>query len=304
VVVATAAKRPARLRWLEAALAAQTRPADAVLVVDDAQLGAGPGGARNAGWRAAPPDVDLVAFTDDDCRPAPDWLERLVAAAQAHPGAVVQGATRPDPDEAHLLAAAPHARTQDVAPPNAWVQAGNVAYPRALLERVGGFDAALGWGGEDTDLWLRARAAGAELVAAPDAVVHHAVHDRTLPEAVRDAWRWRGVAAVVRRHPSLRRRLVLGVFWHPSHAFLTLAALTGPLGPRGALTALHERRDPRALVHVAAVAGWAVATAPRYGLGSRGLLRSATELPGRLCVDLAEMAAALAGALRHRTPFL
>ena len=35
---------------------------------------------RNLGWRAA--RGELVAFTDDDCRPEPDWLERMVAVAR------------------------------------------------------------------------------------------------------------------------------------------------------------------------------------------------------------------------------
>ena len=37
-----------------------------------------------------------------------------------------------------------------------------MAYPRALLERLGGFDEAYDFGGEDTDLAWRAIEAGAE----------------------------------------------------------------------------------------------------------------------------------------------
>ena len=33
----------------------------------------GPAGARNAGWRAAA--AEIVAFTDDDTIPGPDWLK-------------------------------------------------------------------------------------------------------------------------------------------------------------------------------------------------------------------------------------
>src|SRR5687768_10147356 len=50
---------------------------------------------RNIGWRAA--RAAVIAFTDDDCRPEADWLERLLAAAEKAPDAVVQGRTRPDP---------------------------------------------------------------------------------------------------------------------------------------------------------------------------------------------------------------
>ena len=37
----------------------------------------------------------LVAFTDDDCRPTPDWLEAMARGVAEHPGAVLQGPTRP-----------------------------------------------------------------------------------------------------------------------------------------------------------------------------------------------------------------
>jgi glycosyltransferase involved in cell wall biosynthesis len=62
---------------------------------------AGPAAARNAGAEHA--GGDLLLFTDDDCRPREDWLAGLLNAARAAPGAVVQGATRPDPEEEHLL---------------------------------------------------------------------------------------------------------------------------------------------------------------------------------------------------------
>src|SRR5204863_1447520 len=65
----------------------------------------GPAAARNAGWRTA--RAPLVAFTDDDCRPSPGWLEAglraLAATANGGGEAIVQGLTEPDPDEAHRL---------------------------------------------------------------------------------------------------------------------------------------------------------------------------------------------------------
>src|SRR5436305_12030666 len=135
VAVAVASHdRPVRLRWLLNALEEQTLERDRfeVIVVHDAPNGEtarliadhplGTAGAlraaptprpatlaamRNAAWLAA--DAALVAFTDDDCRPREDWLERLVAAADRRSGAVIQGRTRPDPDELGLLQAAPWA---------------------------------------------------------------------------------------------------------------------------------------------------------------------------------------------------
>src|SRR5688500_2552457 len=92
---------------------------------------------RNIGWRAA--RGRLIAFTDDDCRPEPDWLERVVAAAESAPGAVVQGRTRPDPLEREVLRA-PHVRTLKIEPVNPYKQASNIVYPLELLERLDGFD--------------------------------------------------------------------------------------------------------------------------------------------------------------------
>src|SRR5262245_61414849 len=109
-VVVPTYRRAANLPRLVAALEAQTLPADRfeVVLVDNgsdddtpavlAELAAstrlhlvplridvneGPARARNAGWRAS--SAPLVAFTDDDCVPRPDWLEQVVATAGSVP---------------------------------------------------------------------------------------------------------------------------------------------------------------------------------------------------------------------------
>ena len=78
------------------------------------------------------------------------------------------------------------------------------------------------------------------------------------------------------------------VFWKPSHAWLLLAA------------ALPWRRT----VGAAALAGWAAAARPRYGASARGVVRAATELPGRAVVDLVEIAVLARGSARERTLLL
>ena len=55
------------------------------------QANAGPSAARNRGVREA--RGEFVAFTDDDCRPEPAWLETLLRAARERPGALVGGTT-------------------------------------------------------------------------------------------------------------------------------------------------------------------------------------------------------------------
>lgn len=311
VVVATH-RRPLRLRWLLEALAEQTVAFELVVArnASDAPTatllaehrlrprvvvapdGVGPAGKRNRAWRAT--DAPLVAFTDDDCRPPPRWLAALVAAARAHPGAIVQGATRPDPDELGVLHHAPHARSQQIEPPHVMAQTCNIAYPRALLDAVGGFDEAFPPAvGEDTDLALRARAEGTAYVAAPEAVSYHAVQ-WGLRRRLRDAWRWQHMALLVRRHPSLRRELPLGGWaWKAEHARWLLAF--------GGLATVAARRRPAPAV---LAVPWLARTPRVYGGGPRALVRTASELPGRFLLDGVETAALLRGSLRHRSLLL
>jgi GT2 family glycosyltransferase len=314
-VVVASHDRPVRLRWLLNALEEQTldparwdvvvghdshgpETADLLATHPLARSGrlrhvalspgsAPPGANRNAALRLV--RADAVLFTDDDCRPPATWLERALAAARRHTGAVVQGTTRPDPDEINL-ARAPHHETQDITPPVAWAQTCNIVYPRALIERVGGFDEEV-LVGEDTDLAMRARSAGAAYVAAPDVVTYHAVHAAPLPRRLRGAWRWRDLPRLVKRHPALRREFTLGIFWKPTHAWL---------GPAVCGLALARRRRGAALL----VLPWVAHALPDYGPSLRGRLRALSELPLAGTVDVAEVAALASGSLRHRTLFL
>ena len=247
--------------------------------------GLGPAAMRNIGWRLAQaPDV---LFTDDDCRPPAGWVENALNAARAHPGAIVQGQTQPDPDELNVFHHAPHARSQQIVPPHVMAQTCNILYPREVLERVGGFDETFPQAvGEDTDLALRARAQGVEYVAAPEVLTYHAVFSG-LHSRLRSAWRWLHMALLVRKHPRLRRELPLGGWaWKVSHATFLLAAL-----------GLLLRRPWLALP-------WLAGTPRLYGNHPRALARTAAELPGRAVVDAVETAALLRGSLRYRTPLL
>jgi GT2 family glycosyltransferase len=240
---------------------------------------------RNIGWREA--RADLVAFTDDDCRPDAGWLEALLERAAGAPAAIVQGTTRPDPLERAVMAA-PHYRTLWIDPPNLYAQTCNIAYPRALLERLGGFDESMpAPAGEDTDLALRAREAGAEVVGAPDGVVFHAVEEYSLPQAVRLNLKWQHLVYVFGKHPQLRDELVYRVFWRKSHAELALA-----LG--GVALA---RRRPAAL---ALAIPYVRRALNRRGPRPRSRLVSALELPGRVTVDLAELLTMVRGSIRYR----
>jgi hypothetical protein len=172
-----------------------------------------------------------------------------------------------------------------------WAQTCNIAYPRELLERLGGFDEALPVAsGEDTDLAARARAGGAPFAAAPEAVTYHAVELLSPRRRLESTWRWQHLAGVVKRHPELREAFTARVFWKPTHA-LALAAAGG-----AALAA--ARRNP---VPLAVALPWAVAALPQYGRSPRGRARAVAELPGRALTEAVEIAALARGSLRYRT---
>lgn len=309
VVVATR-DRAARLRSLLDALTAQTLPRGRfeVVVVDDASTDdtpsalrngsvetglrherpRGPAAARNTGWRAA--RAPLVAFTDDDCRPEPGWLEAGLAASAAAPGALVQGRTRPEPADEEALGRSPRARTIRIDALGPFYETCNVFYPRALLERTGGFDERITTpGSEDTDLALRAFEQGARAVFAPDALVNHEVSEPTLAQAIRFTRRWRTLAWLVKRHPSLRASFPWrGRVWRESHGRLLLAVAGLGLGAR----------RPIFLVWCLPYLSY------RHGWRPAGLARSLVELPGAAAVDLAEVAVLAAASARHRVLFL
>lgn len=249
---------------------------------------AGPAAQRNLGWRAS--QAPLVAFTDDDCRPAPDWLEQLVAASEDE-DTMLQGRTEPDPDEEHLYWG--YARSWRITEENGWYATCNMAYPRALLERVGGFDERFpaAWG-EDTDLGLRALEAGARQRYVDEALTWHAVLPRSLPAALREARRRDATVMVVARHPEHRSELHWRYFAHARHARLTLA-LVG-------LGLFRRRRSAAAL----AAAPYLLGNIDWNHLAPLGLARQVAHLPSQLCLDLLEMAVIVRASIRERVPLI
>lgn len=303
-VVVPTRDRAASLATLLDALVAQEGPSFEVIVVDDCStdstprlLGegrdgldlrtvrlerpAGPGGARNAGWRKA--RARLVAFTDDDCVPRPGWLAALAQAHADDPGSIVQGLTEPDPARAGLQGA--FTRSQLVTGLGPYFQTCNVAYPRDLLERTGGFDDAFAHTGEDADLAWRALGLGATATLAPGARVWHAVHDVGPLGLVRRSQAWADTVGLRKRHPAMRAAYRRGIFWKRSHEALLLA-LAG--------TALARRTRGASLSLWAA---YAAAHRPVHGSWA-GTLAS---LPAHLAVDSAEVLAMVRGSVRHRT---
>jgi glycosyltransferase involved in cell wall biosynthesis len=130
-------------------------------------------------------DGDIIAFTDDDCRAAPDWVQNLARVFESDPqAAVVCGQVRV-PEELYELGFAesfePKVReVQGEYPPfgGDWGITANLAVRRDVVARVGNFDPILGAGaplrsGEEPDFIFRVLRAGLKVVNAREASVDH-----------------------------------------------------------------------------------------------------------------------------------
>lgn len=200
-VVIPTYNRQAQLDVCLAALARSSYPLDQfeVIVVDDGsqppvriaeglgalnvrifrQANGGPALARNQGIQAA--QGALIAFTDDDCDPEPDWLSEMAAAHGRRPDAALGGRTV---NRLHGNACATasqmlidflydwHNRGPHAAP---FFASNNLALPTAMLRDMGGFSVGFARAaGEDRELCDRWSHRGHVLQFAPQAIVGHA----------------------------------------------------------------------------------------------------------------------------------
>jgi cellulose synthase/poly-beta-1,6-N-acetylglucosamine synthase-like glycosyltransferase len=239
---------------------------------------------RNVGWRAA--SAPLVAFTDDDCEPAPGWLKAALAAFDEADERgdsavdIVQGRVDTHPEDADVTGL--FKRTIEVHERYEGYPNANLVYRRSALERVGGYDDAYWGAGEDSDLAHRVIESGGEVRYVDDALVWHAVRAVDFVDHLKSMPRWANAPLTIKRHPQLRPLIHHRIFWKPSHTTGALALLGVVLAPFGLrwllLVAPHFVRRMR-------VAG------PRDG--------------AQLAVaDIAEVAVTVAGSVRYRTLFI
>ncbi|HYI38553.1 MAG TPA: glycosyltransferase family A protein [Thermoleophilaceae bacterium] len=203
----------------------------------------GPAQARNAGLEAA--RGPLIAFTDADCEPCAQWLSEVVAALRAGAG-LVRGPVKPDP----RATVGPYDRTLWIDESSPLFETANLAVTRAVADRVGGFipfapgpGAAPGLRprvdeghfGEDVVFGWSARRAGARVVYAERALVHHAVFPRGPRGFIAERRRLRFFPALVREIPELRGAL-------PGRYFLATRSAQVDLAVAGVALALARRR--------------------------------------------------------------
>jgi GT2 family glycosyltransferase len=193
----------------------------------------GPAGARNRGWRST--DAPIVAFTDDDCMPEPEWLNRLIGGFRHMRVDIVAGVTTYPPDQADRRDAFAYWMEDDGV--RGHYPTCNVAYRRSAIEAVDGFDedsfrhrrphrADRGTLGDDTDLAWRAIEAGFRAGSVPDAVVHHEVFPSSWRRHMRNVPRLEGIVLLLKKHPRLRAHFGRRVVYRGEDA-LALGVLLG-----------------------------------------------------------------------------
>lgn len=207
-VVIPTYNRPDRLKECLEALSLQSIPRSQfeVIVVDDGsivpvypvveafnerlnlklvrQTNSGPATARNRGVQES--QAELIAFTDDDCRPRPDWLRRLMDAEELYPGSLIGGSTvngLPDglcsSTNQFITDLVYHHFNRD--PFNStFLASNNMLCRRPAFLEIGGFDVGFPLaGGEDRDFCDRWRSSGQRIVWHNEAVIDH-FHSQSL----------------------------------------------------------------------------------------------------------------------------
>lgn len=202
-IVVPTYRRPRQLAACLEALAALDYPRDRyeVVVVDDgssnppedvvrgfrdrldatlvSESHGGPARARNSG--AAQARGDWLAFTDDDCAPAPDWLRRLAARFEQAPDCAVGGRV------VNSLAANRYSTASQLVvswlyayynadPERArFLTSNNFAMAVRTFRALGGFDETYpNAAAEDREICARMLERGGRIIYAPEAVVVHA----------------------------------------------------------------------------------------------------------------------------------
>ncbi|HZS19944.1 MAG TPA: glycosyltransferase, partial [Pseudonocardiaceae bacterium] len=254
--------------------------------------GRGPAAARNVGWRAT--ETEWVAFLDDDVLPGPAWAAQLVHDLRGLGPDVGASQGRIEvPLPRHRRPTDAERGTAGLATAR-WITA-DMAYRRAALQRVGGFDERFGRAyREDADLALRVIAAGYRIVQGQRCTVHPV--RPSAPLASVRAQRGNSDDVLMRRRhgPGWRERIGDGPGRLRRHALTTAAAAV-------AVGAAVRRRH-----QVAATAGlaWAALTtefaAHRILPGPRGASEIGRMLASSIAIPPVACWHRLAGELRWR----
>lgn len=168
----------------------------------------GPAAARNQGWKAA--QGEIVAFTDDDCIPAPDWLRHGIESFSGDVIAVWGRLAMPLPEKPTDYEWNASGLSRAV-----FVTA-NCFVRKTALQACGGFDENFkrAWR-EDSDLYFFLSKLPGKIVHAPSALIIHPVRPAPWGISVKQQQNNLYEALLYKKHPDLYREKIEPAFpWH------------------------------------------------------------------------------------------
>jgi glycosyltransferase involved in cell wall biosynthesis len=143
------------------------------------QLNSGPAAARNTG--AVRANGKFLAFTDDDCRPSPNWLQALSVRFANEPESIIGGRTLNTllnnlySTMSQVITDAVYDYYNNDSDQEHFFTTNNLSLPADRFRAVGGFDTtfplAAGEDREFCDRWLQH---GYPMIYAPEVVINHA----------------------------------------------------------------------------------------------------------------------------------
>jgi len=158
------------------------------------QSHSGPAAARNAGAQRA--RGTFLAFTDDDCMPKADWLQRLAARFTQTPDHLIGGCTlnalpdNPYSTASQILIDYLYTYYNPTFNQACFLTSNNLAVPAARFRALGGFDTSFPLAAaEDRDFCDRWRDRTHQMIYAPEVLVYHA-HTLTLRTFLQQHFRY------------------------------------------------------------------------------------------------------------------
>ncbi len=208
-----------------------------------------PGEARNIGAVAA--EGDYFLFIDDDCEPAPDWIEQnILELEQPEIGAVGgQIAGKSKAFFAQCVDFSSFAFSQVSRRMETPVCSASLAVKRQAFEAAQGFSEELR-SGEDIDFCYRLIKMGFKTVYQPTVKVLHNHHRKNFSTLMRYSYfygRVKGLYVKLRHADMSKRNRILTLFYHPLVYLLMIIPVS--FGITSTIVRLNVREYPRVLMY-------------------------------------------------------
>lgn len=208
-----------------------------------------PGEARNIGARAASGDYFL--FLDDDCEPAPDWIEQCVQELQQPKIGAVGGQIRGKSNAffARCVDFSSFAFSQVNRRMETPVCSASLGVKRQAFEDAQGFSEQLR-SGEDIDFCYRLMKMGYTIIYQPAIKVLHNHRRKTFRVLMRYSYfygRVKGLSVKLNHREMSKRNLMLVLLRNPLLYFLMIVPVS--LGITSTIVRLNAREYPRVLLY-------------------------------------------------------